>query len=155
MFSLNPLYDSSKSGTPASLNRCYIADLPSIADLPPGRSAMVLKNHCRPSPIAELPPYHLNRYRFSLYIFILLVVILWKKTCVADLPLADLPPGRSATLQAFPRKICSIADLPPEDLQHHRPSPKREGLQHCRSSPFIADLPRGKIYNIADLPLFL
>ena len=28
---------------------------------------MVLKNHCRPSPIADLPPYHFNRYRFYLY----------------------------------------------------------------------------------------
>ena len=53
-------------------------------------------------------------------------------------PLADLPPGRSATLQTSPppRKICNVADLPPEDLQHCRPSPKGEGLQHCRSSPF-------------------
>ena len=36
-------------------DRCYIADLPPLADLPPGSSAMVLKNHCRSSPIAELP----------------------------------------------------------------------------------------------------
>ena len=60
-------------------SRCYIADTP-----PP---------HCRPSPRmicngADKPlqtfpscrasPYHINRYRFYLYIVILLVVILWK-----------------------------------------------------------------------------
>ena len=50
--------------------------------------------------------------------------------------IADLPPGRFTTLHTSPRKICNIADLPPEDLQHCRPSSRGEGLQHCRSSPF-------------------
>ena len=60
------------------------------------------------------------------------------RCCIADRPpcrpsprkvcnIADLPPGRYATLQTFPRKICNIADLPP----------------------------RGKVCNIADLPLTL
>ena len=35
------------------------------------------------------------------------------------------PPGRSATLQTFPWKICKIKDLA-----------QGEGLLHCRSSPF-------------------
>ena len=55
-------------------SRCYIVDLP-------GRSAIVPKNHSRPSPVADLPPpYHFNRYRFYLFIFILLLLNLWKKT---------------------------------------------------------------------------
>ena len=37
-------------------SRCYIAYPPPPPPPPPGRSAMVLKNHCRPSPIADLPP---------------------------------------------------------------------------------------------------
>ena len=59
------------------------------------------------------------------------------RCCIADhLPCRPFP-GRS-------RKICNIADLPPDDLQHCRPSPGwsatlqtfPQGLQHCRSSPF-------------------
>ena len=43
-------------------------------------------------------------------------------------PLTDPPP---------PQKVCNIADLPPEDLQHCRSSPF-----HCRSSPGnLTDLP--------------
>ena len=41
--------------------------------LSPGRSAMVLKYHCRPPPCrSPPPPYHFNRYRFYLYKFILI-----------------------------------------------------------------------------------
>ena len=56
---------------------------------------------------------------------------------------------RPSPLQTFPRKICNIPDLPPEDLQHSRPSPKGGG-EVCN----IAVLPRGKICNIEDLPPF-
>ena len=71
-------------------------------------------------------------------------------------PLADLPPERSATLQTFPQKICNIADLPPEDLQHCRSSPKGEGLQHCRSSPFhCRSSPREDLQHCRPSPIFV
>ena len=78
------------------------------------------------------------------------------RCCIADLPPCRPSPGRSA--RPSPRKICNIANLPPEDLQCCRPSP--EGLPRgkvCHIAelpPFIADLPRGKICNIADRPPF-
>ena len=50
-----------------------------IADLP-RKICNGAKNHCRPFPIADLPLYHFNRYKFYLYMFILLFVILWKNT---------------------------------------------------------------------------
>ena len=60
------------------------------------------------------------------------------RCCTADLPPCRPSPGKSATLQTFQ----------PEDLQHCRPPPPPH-----RKICIIVDLtPRGKIYNIADLP---
>ena len=54
----------------------YCRPLPNCRLRPhPGRSAMVLKHHDRPSPIVDLPLQHFNRYRFFVYIFILIVVM--------------------------------------------------------------------------------
>ena len=69
-------------------------------------------------------------------------------------PLADLPPEGLQHCKPSPRKICNIADLPPEDLQHCRPSLKGTVCNIADLPPFIADLPLGKICNIADLPHF-
>ena len=55
---------------------------------------------------------------------------------------------RPSPLQTFPRKVCNIANLPPEDLQHCRPSPGR--------SATLQTFPQGgKVGNIADLPPFM
>ena len=59
--------------------------------------------------------------------------------------IADLPRGKSATLQTFPGMIRNIAELPP----------RGKVCNIADLPPFIADLPRRKIFNIADLPPFL
>ena len=71
-------------------------------------------------------------------------------------PLADLPPGRSATLQTSPpRKICNIADLPPEDLQHCRPSPLGGRFVTLQIFPVSLQIfPRGRSATLQTFPHF-
>ena len=52
--------------------RCYIADIPPRKICNGAEKPLQTFPHCR------APPYHFDRYRFYLYIFILLAVILWK-----------------------------------------------------------------------------
>ena len=79
------------------------------------------------------------------------------RCCIADHPPYRPSPGRSATLQTSPpRKICNIADLLPEDLQHCRPSSNGEGLQHCRSSPFhCRSFPGEDLQHCRPSPIFV
>ena len=48
-----------------------------IADLPPGRSAMVLKNHCKPSPIADLPPHIISTVIGFIFIYSYYFLYFW------------------------------------------------------------------------------
>ena len=108
-----------------------------------GRSAMVFHYHCRSSRGEGRQLGKDLQYNYNTGVVL------------QTFPLADLPPGRSATLQTFP----------PEDLQHCRPSPGRSAtlqtfphggrfatlqifplsfqifpggyLQHCRPSPIF------------------
>ena len=109
-------------------SRCYIADIPL------GRSAMFLKNHCRPSPIVELPPYHFDRYRFYLYIFILLAVILWKTEYITEYNtfIINCHIFEQMILLYVTLKKC-FSVHPKMRIRNYTKS--GEGLQCCRSSP--------------------
>ena len=140
----------------------YIVDLTPIADLPPGRSAMILKNHCRPYPIADLLRYHFNRYRFifiysyylsqfcgkyssftqlkikvlSLNVNCMYTLLLWLKILISIYPKMRI---RNFTKIGEGLQCCRSSpgeDLQwkGEDLQCCKPSPLGEGMQCCRSS---------------------